>query len=125
VEPEGHRTGGPCKKLREDTQRLEEEKATVEGMVESHDELLTEIASEIGLDRMGEDEDDEEVEEDIDDGGDAAATPAPAPLLSCLRRSKKKALWRRSLSKKTQCRMRSSRQMLSPCCHSSVPTMHS
>jgi hypothetical protein len=29
-----------CKKLREDTQTLEEEKATLEGMIESHDELL-------------------------------------------------------------------------------------
>jgi hypothetical protein len=45
----------PWKKLREDTQRLEEEKATLEGMVESHDELLMEIARETGLDRMGED----------------------------------------------------------------------
>jgi DNA-binding transcriptional MerR regulator len=34
------------KKLREDTQRLEEEKATLEGMVESRDELLMEIARE-------------------------------------------------------------------------------
>jgi acetoin utilization deacetylase AcuC-like enzyme len=29
-----------CKKLREDTQTLEEEKATLEWMIESHDELL-------------------------------------------------------------------------------------
>jgi hypothetical protein len=47
-----------CKKLREDTQRLEKEKATLEGMIESRDELLMEIAREMGLDRMGEDEDD-------------------------------------------------------------------
>jgi hypothetical protein len=33
-----------CKKLREYTQRLEEEKATLEGMVEPRDELLMEIA---------------------------------------------------------------------------------
>jgi predicted nuclease with TOPRIM domain len=32
-----------CKKLREDTQRLEEEKATLEVMVDSHDELLMEL----------------------------------------------------------------------------------
>jgi hypothetical protein len=38
-----------CKKLREDTQRLEEEKATLEAMVESRDELLMEIAREMGL----------------------------------------------------------------------------
>jgi hypothetical protein len=68
-----------CKKLREDTQRLEKEKATLEGMVESRDELIMEIARETGLDRMGEDEDDEKEEEDADDGGDAAAPPAVAP----------------------------------------------
>jgi DnaJ-domain-containing protein 1 len=59
---------------------LEEEKATLEGMVESHDELLMEIAREMGLDRMGEDEEEEEEEEeDADDGGDATAPPAAAP----------------------------------------------
>jgi hypothetical protein len=58
---------------------LEEEKATLEGMVESHDELLMEIARETGLDRTGEDEDDEEEEEDTDDRGDAAAPPTAAP----------------------------------------------
>jgi hypothetical protein len=55
---------------------LEEEKATLEGMVKSRDELLMEIARETGLDHMGEDEDDEE---DADDGGDAAAPPTAAP----------------------------------------------
>jgi peptidoglycan hydrolase CwlO-like protein len=68
-----------CKKLREDTQRLGEEKATLEGMVESLDELLMEIARETGLDHMGEDEDDEEEEEDADNRGDAAAPPATTP----------------------------------------------
>jgi hypothetical protein len=43
---------------------------------ESRDELLMEIAREMGLDRMGVDEDDEE---DADDGGDATAPPAAAP----------------------------------------------
>jgi hypothetical protein len=66
-----------CKKLREDTQRLEEEKVTLEEMVESCDELLMEIAREMGLDHMGEYEDEEE-EEDADDGGDAAVPPAAA-----------------------------------------------
>jgi hypothetical protein len=65
--------------LREDTQRLEEEKATLEGMVESHNELLMEIARETGLDRMGEDAEDEEEDEDADDGGDAATPPVLAP----------------------------------------------
>jgi hypothetical protein len=55
------------KKLRDDTQSLEEEKATLERMVESHDELLMGIARETGLDRMG------------DDGGDATAPPPPVP----------------------------------------------
>jgi hypothetical protein len=72
-----------CKKLREDTQRLEEEKATLEGMVKSHDELLMENARETGLYRMGEDAEDEEEDEDVDDGGDDAASPAivaPPPV---------------------------------------------
>jgi hypothetical protein len=63
-----------CKKLRDYTQRLEEEKATLEEMVESRDELLMEITREMGLDRMGNDE--EEEEEDADDEGDVAAPPA-------------------------------------------------
>jgi hypothetical protein len=56
---------------------LEEEKATVEGMIESHDELLMEIARETGLDRMGEDVEDEEEDEDADDGEDVTAPPVP------------------------------------------------
>jgi hypothetical protein len=55
---------------------LEEEKATLEEMVESRDELLMEIARLTGLDRMGEDE---EEEEDNGDEGDATAPPAAAP----------------------------------------------
>jgi hypothetical protein len=58
---------------------LTEEKATLEGMVESHDELIMEIAKESGLDRMGEDAEDKEEDEDTDDRGDAAAPPIPAP----------------------------------------------
>jgi hypothetical protein len=68
-----------CKKLREDTQRLEKEKATLQGMVESHDELLMEIARETGLDHIGEDAEDEEEDEDADDGGDATTPPVPTP----------------------------------------------
>jgi hypothetical protein len=64
--------------LREDTQKLEEEKTTLEGMVKSHNELIMEIARETGLDRMGEDAENEEEDEDADDG-DAAAPPIPAP----------------------------------------------
>jgi hypothetical protein len=73
---------------------MEEEKATLEEMVESHDELLMEIARETRLDHMDE-------EEDADDGGDAATPPIDAspplvPLLPCLKRSMKRALWRQS-----------------------------
>jgi hypothetical protein len=64
-----------CKKLRDYTQRLEEEKATLEERVESRDELLMEITREMGLDHMG---NDEEEEEDADDGGDVAAPPTAA-----------------------------------------------
>jgi hypothetical protein len=58
---------------------LEEEKATLKGMVESHDVLLMEIARETGLYCMGEDAEDEEEDEDADDGGDATAPPILAP----------------------------------------------
>jgi hypothetical protein len=63
----------------EHTHKLEEEKATLEEMVESHDELLMEIARETGLDGKGEDEDEEEEEEDVDNGGDATTPPAATP----------------------------------------------
>jgi hypothetical protein len=76
-----------CKKLREDTQRLEEEKVILEGMIESCNEPLMEIARETRLNRMGEDVEDEEDDEDADDGGDATAPsatapPPPAPLVA-------------------------------------------
>jgi hypothetical protein len=107
-----------CKKLREDTQRLEEEKATLEGMVESRDELLMEIAREMELDHMGV----KEMKRKKSMPMTEEMPPHPLlphhhhlrPLLLCLRRSTKKVLWGRSLSKKPRCHMRSSRQMLSP-----------
>jgi hypothetical protein len=84
---------------------LGEEKATLEGMAESHDELLMEISRETGLDRMGEDAEDEEEDEYADDGGDgttapATAPPPPVPPPMHLRRSMMNALWRWSISKK-------------------------
>jgi hypothetical protein len=66
-----------CQRLRDDTQRLEEEKATLEEMVESRDELLMVIARETGLDHMDEGEGGEE--EKTDDEGDVAAPPTTAP----------------------------------------------
>jgi hypothetical protein len=77
--------------LREDAQKLREEKTTLEGMIQSHDKLIMEMADEYGLNRMGENDDDE----DDDDKGNAIAPPLYLCLLSCLRRSsKKKPLWR-------------------------------
>jgi hypothetical protein len=68
-----------CKRLRKDVEKLKEEKATLEGMVESRDELIMDIAKETGLDRMGEDAEDEEEDEDADNGGDASAPPVLVP----------------------------------------------
>jgi hypothetical protein len=94
---------------------LKEEKATLEAMVESRDELIMEIAKETGHGRMEEDAKDEEEDEDADDGGDAATAPVHAPpLLPHLRRSsRRKALWRWFLNKKPLWHMKSSWQMLS------------
>jgi hypothetical protein len=61
--------------LREDAQRLREEKTTLEGMIQSHNELILEMAEEHGLNRMGENGNDE----DDDDEGNVVAPPAPAP----------------------------------------------
>jgi hypothetical protein len=66
-----------CKRLREDAQKLREEKTTLEGMIRSRDELIIEMAEEYGLNCMG--ENDDEKDEDDDDEGNAVAPPAPAP----------------------------------------------
>jgi hypothetical protein len=66
-----------CKRLREDAQKLKEEKTTMEGMIQSRDELIMEMAEEYGLNRMGENNDNEY--EDDDNEGNAAAPPAPVP----------------------------------------------
>jgi hypothetical protein len=61
---------------------LKEEKTTLEGMIQSRDELIMEMAKEYGLNCMDENDDDED--EDDDD-----------EVLPCLRRSlKKKPTWR-------------------------------
>jgi hypothetical protein len=65
-----------CKRLREDAQKLREEKTTLEGMIQSCDELILEMAEEYGLNHMGENYDDED--EDVDDEGNAIAPPKPA-----------------------------------------------
>jgi hypothetical protein len=58
-----------CKRLRKNTQRLREERTTLEGMIQSHDELILEMAKEYGLNRMGEN----------NDKGNAVAPPSPVP----------------------------------------------
>jgi hypothetical protein len=65
--------------LREDAQKLKEEKTTLEGMIQSHDEQIMEMAEEYGLNRMRENDDDED--EDDDDEGNAVAPLAPAPTV--------------------------------------------
>jgi hypothetical protein len=66
-----------CKKLSKDAQKLKEEKATREGMVESRDDLITKITRDTGHHRMGEDAEDEEEGEDANDGADVTAPPVP------------------------------------------------
>jgi hypothetical protein len=75
VKLEDRRAEALCKRLREDAQRLREEKATLEGMIQSHDELILEMAKEYGLNRMGENDEDE----DDDHEGNAVTPPAPVP----------------------------------------------
>jgi hypothetical protein len=65
--------------LREDAQRLMEDRNTLEGMIQSCDELILEMAKEYGLNRMEENDDDEDEDEDDDDEGNAVAPPAPVP----------------------------------------------
>jgi hypothetical protein len=65
--------------LREDTQKVNEEKATLEGMIQSHDELILEMAEEYRLNRMGENDNDEDEDEDDDNEGNTVTPPAPTP----------------------------------------------
>jgi hypothetical protein len=67
-----------CKRLREDAQKLKEEKTTLEGMIQSRDELIMEMVEEYGLNCMGENDNDED--EDDDDEGNTVAPPAPAAM---------------------------------------------
>jgi hypothetical protein len=74
-----------CKRLREDAQKLREEKTTLEGMIQSRDELILEMAKEYGLNHMGENDDNED-----DDDEATPLHPLHLRLLPCLRRSSKK-----------------------------------
>jgi hypothetical protein len=64
--------------LREDAQRLRDERTTLEGMIQSCDELILEMAEEYGLNHMGENDDDED--ENDDDEGNTVAPPTPTPF---------------------------------------------
>jgi hypothetical protein len=66
-----------CKKYTEDAQKQREEKTKLEGMVESHDELIMEIIEKYGYNHSDENADDED--EDDDGGGDTAALPTVVP----------------------------------------------
>jgi hypothetical protein len=65
-----------CKRLREDAQRLREERTTLEGMIQSRDELILEMAEEYGLNCMGQNDDDED--ENDNDEGNIVTPRAPA-----------------------------------------------
>jgi hypothetical protein len=65
-------------RLREDAQKLSEEKTTLEGMIQSRDELIMEMAEEYGLNRMGENDDDGD--ENDNNEGNAVAPPASATV---------------------------------------------
>jgi hypothetical protein len=64
--------------LREDAQKLREEKTPLEGMIQSRDELILEMAEEYGLNCMGENDDGKD--QDDDDKGNAITPPAPTPV---------------------------------------------
>jgi vacuolar-type H+-ATPase subunit I/STV1 len=66
-----------CRRLREGTHKLKEEKTILERMIQSCDELIMEMAEEYGLNHMGENDDDE----DDDDEGNATAPPASVPAV--------------------------------------------
>jgi hypothetical protein len=67
-----------CKWLTEDAHKLNEEKATLEGMIQSRDELIMDMVEDYGLNRMGENDHDEV--KDDDDEGNAVVPPAPATV---------------------------------------------
>jgi hypothetical protein len=83
---EDHRVGVSLHEARRIHQKLKKENATPEGMVQSRNEPIMEIATETGLNRMVEDNNEDNYEdENEDDDGDRrdAATPcaaAPPPV---------------------------------------------
>jgi hypothetical protein len=80
--------------LREDVQKLKGEKTTLEGMIQSHDELIMEMAEEYGLNCMGENDNDEDEDDDDDDEGNAVAPPALVPAAMPEEIVEEEAPWR-------------------------------
>jgi hypothetical protein len=71
--------GALCKRLRECAHKLKEEKTILEGMIQSRDELIIEMAEKYELNHMGENDDEED--EDDDDEGNVVAPPTPEPAV--------------------------------------------
>jgi hypothetical protein len=92
--------------LREDVEKLMEEKTALEGMIQSHHELIMEMAEAYGLNRKGENDDDED--EDDDDEGNVVASPAPTPMSAIVPEEiiEEEAPWRWFPSKRPLWRMR-------------------
>jgi hypothetical protein len=63
--------------LREDAEKLREEKPALEGIIQSCDELIMEMAEEYGHNHMGENNDDE----DENNEGNVVTPPAPVPAV--------------------------------------------
>jgi hypothetical protein len=91
-----------CKRLGEDAQKLKEEKTALEGMIQSRDEPIMEMAKDYGLNRIGENDDDE----DDNDEGNTVAPPAPAPAVMPEEIIKEEAPVEMFLSKRPLWRMR-------------------
>jgi hypothetical protein len=66
-----------CKRLREDAQKLKKEKTTLEGMIQSCDELIMKMVEEYGLNHVGENDDDKDGDDDNE--GNVITPPAPVP----------------------------------------------
>jgi hypothetical protein len=76
----------------------------LEGMIQSRDELIMEMAEGYGLNRMGENDDDND--DDNDDEGNAVAAPALAPAAMPEEIIEEEALWRWFPSKRPMWYMR-------------------
>jgi hypothetical protein len=66
--------------LREDAQKLKEEKTTLKVMVQSCDELIMEMAEEYGLNRVGENDDDED-DDDIGNTPEEINNEGPVEMI--------------------------------------------